>query len=90
MANHSTNESHAPEEMPRKTESSVRFCLMQATSGIQAQKRGPTSKKQWLPAQVGRSVSGNSHLVGNEGTLPVSTGHVSLTSEIEVLACLVA
>jgi len=34
-------------------------------------------------------VSGDSHSAGNEGTYPVSTGHIGLTSEIEVLACLV-
>ena len=75
--------------MPRKTEESVGFGLMQATSGIWAQKRGPQSEKQWLPAQVGHSVSGDSHPGGNEGTYPVSTGHISLTSEIEELAFLV-
>jgi len=33
-------------------------------------------------------VSGVSHWAGSGGTYPVSTGHKRLTSEIEVLTCL--
>ena len=33
-------------------------------------------------------MSGVSHSAGNGGTYPVSTGHTRLTSEIEVLTCL--
>jgi len=55
VAYRSTDESHAPEGMQRKTKDSVGSGEMQATRGIQAQKGGPQNEKQWLPAQVGHS-----------------------------------
>jgi len=64
----------------------VACCRQRA--GSRPRKRVLEGEKQWLPAQVGHSVSGVSHSAGSGGTYPVFTGHTMLTSEIEVLTCL--
>jgi len=85
--NHHTRAMHRKKCQERLKNLWMLACCRQR-AGSRPRKMGPTCEKQWLPAQEGQSVSGDSHSTGNEGTYPASTGHIRLTSEIEVLVCL--